>query len=65
MNYIERSGNPEFESRLPLDSREVSKKPKDEEAQDGEETSIPHIVSKTHGGAAKSSRGAMGAATTV
>jgi hypothetical protein len=43
-----------------LDSREVSGKPKDEEAQYGEETSIPPTVSKTHGGAAKSPRGAMG-----
>jgi hypothetical protein len=37
-NHTSRSGNPEFESRLPLDSREVSGKSDEEGARDEEET---------------------------
>jgi hypothetical protein len=36
-NHTSRSGNPEFESRLPLDSREVSGKSDEEGARDEEE----------------------------
>lgn len=36
-NHTSRSGNPEFEMSLPLDSREVPGKSDEEGAQDGEE----------------------------
>jgi hypothetical protein len=52
-NHISRSGNPEFESSLPLDSREVSGKSEEEEALD-EETSIFHPAHESHLGEAKS-----------
>jgi hypothetical protein len=51
MNHKRRSGNPEFESSLPLDSREVSGKSEEEGALDEEETSIFHSARESHGGA--------------
>jgi hypothetical protein len=63
-NNIERSGNPEFESRLTLNSREVSGK-SEEGALEEEENQIPQSMEESCGGASKFPRGAMGAAAAV
>jgi hypothetical protein len=64
-NHKSRSGNPEFESSLPLDSREVSGKFDEEGALGGEENQIPQTTERTRGGAWKSPRGANGGAAAV
>jgi hypothetical protein len=54
MNYIERSENPEFESILPMDFREVFGTPEEEGALGGEENPNPQTTEESCGGASKS-----------
>jgi hypothetical protein len=65
MNYIERLENPEFESISPLDSREVFRIPEEEGGFQVEENPKHPNLKESHGGARKSPRAKMGAATAV